>query len=116
MEQSKYLPFDYLIGYCNNDVTYLKPNPESIASYIVTEGINGDITITTPLDTALITTFGMFINKCPNQEFLRYELLPIIGAMQQQERTPETPEEYTFELSEIEELGDWDGEDESLDL
>lgn len=118
MEISPYLPHPFLIGYCNGTAAYLKPTAKSIASFIAVEGLNGDIVITTPLDTMLLKTFGQFIDKCPDQEFLTKELLPILVPMQKQEAEPETAEEYTVDLSELEEADEFEdlGEDDELEL
>ena len=46
------------------------------------------IQITTPLDTAFISTRAGFIDYCADQEFLRNELLPVLIPMQMGDTEP----------------------------
>ena len=84
--------FDYLIGYINKDTGWerkaLVPTPENIASFIMEGGCAYDKTITTPLDMPFLNTFGFFIDRCADQDFLTKELLPVLVPMQEGEREP----------------------------
>ena len=65
----------------NNYIT-IENTPEAIAEHICTNGLHEDITIYTEDGDFLLSTFGIYINKCPNQRFLQEELLPVLIPMQ----------------------------------
>ena len=70
--------------YFSKDDIYItiKNTPEAIAEHICTQGLHEDITIYTEDGDFLLSTFGIYINKCPNQRFLQEELLPVLIPMQ----------------------------------
>lgn len=106
------LEWPYVIGYCGSESMKLAAKAENIAAYIMEYGLKGDITITTPLDTCLITTFGTFIDKCQNMDFLENKLKPVLISMQTGEVEPPPIQEYTesesydYDYDEIEPDGD----------
>ncbi len=82
----------YLIGYVYSEEGrsehFLKATPTNIASFIVKNSPLDVIQITTPLDTAFISTRAGFIDYCADQEFLRNELLPVLIPMQMGDTEP----------------------------
>lgn len=70
--------------YVSQGNTYItiENTPEAIAEHICTTGLHEDITIYTEDGDFLLSTFGIYINKCPNQRFLQEELLPVLIPMQ----------------------------------
>ena len=71
-----------LYASCDNTYITIENIPEAIAEHICTNGVHEDITIYTEDGDFLLSTFGIYINKCPNQSFLREELLPVLIPMQ----------------------------------
>lgn len=65
----------------NNYIT-IENTPEAIAEHICKCGLYEDITIYTEDGDFLLSTFGIYIDKCPNQRFLQEALLPILIPMQ----------------------------------
>ena len=65
-----------------NSYITIENTPEAIAEHICTTGLHEDITIYTEDGDFLLSTFGIYINKCPNQRFLQEELLPVLIPMQ----------------------------------
>ena len=49
----------------------------------------GDLMICTPLDTPFLNTFGTFIDRCEDQDFLQKHLLPVLIPMQMGETEPQ---------------------------
>lgn len=62
----------------DNDYITIENAPEAIADYICKYGLHEDITIYTEDGDFLLSTFGIYIDKCPNQRFLQEELLPVL--------------------------------------
>lgn len=106
------LGWPYVVGYCNGESTRLVATAENIAAYIATNGLQGDLTITTPLDRAFLTTYGTFIDKCSDFDFMEHKLKPVLIPMQMGEVEPPPVEEYSdpFELADDEEELDGDME------
>lgn len=73
--------YPYLLGYAQGRSRRLENNVQSVASFICTEGMKGDLTITTPEDEFLLDTFGIYINKISDMEY-REELLKVLIPMQ----------------------------------
>ena len=61
----------------NNYIT-IENMPEAIAEHICKCGLHEDITIYTEDGDFLLSAFGIYIDKCPNQRFLQEELLPVL--------------------------------------
>jgi hypothetical protein len=104
------LQWPYLIGYCNGESTMLVATAENIAAYIATKGFEGDLTITTPLDQPFLSTYGIFINRCSDFDFMEHKLKPVLIPMQMGEVEPPPIEEYSdpYELANNED--EWDGD------
>ena len=52
-----------------------------MASFICTEGLKGDLTVTTPTDEFVLDTFGIYINRITDMDY-REELLKVLIPMQ----------------------------------
>ena len=100
----KDLDMSYVNAYCNGEMVRLVPTAENIAAYIVTNGLKGDITMTTPLDKHFLNTFGTFIDRCSDFDFMENKLKPVLIPMQMGEVDPPSSEEYP----EIEEPDDYE--------
>lgn len=73
---------DILFILHNNSYITIENTPEAIAEHICKYGLHEDITIYTEDGDFLLSTFGIYIDKCPNQRFLQEELLPELIPMQ----------------------------------
>lgn len=73
---------EHLLASQGNTYISIENKPKAIAEYICTNGLHEDITIYTEDGDFLLSTFGIYINKCPNQKFLQEELLPVLIPMQ----------------------------------
>lgn len=87
--------YPFLIGYAPaegglHEAFCLDPDPVNLASFIVKMGKErGDLMICTPLDTPFLNTFGTFIDRCEDQDFLQKHLLPVLIPMQMGETEPQ---------------------------
>ena len=87
--------YPFLIGYAPakgglHEAFCLDPDPVNLASFIVKMGKErGDLMICTPLDTPFLNTFGAFIDRCEDQDFLQKHLLPVLVPMQMGETEPQ---------------------------
>lgn len=81
------MDYKYLIGYVNENGRYeqtpIVATAENVASFITATADKEDVTITSPFDTPFITARYGFIDKCIDQQFLTFELLPVLIPMQQ---------------------------------
>ena len=73
--------YPYLLGYAQGQSRRLENNIQSVASFICTEGLKGDLTITTPENEFILDTFGIYINKIADMDY-REELLKVLIPMQ----------------------------------
>ena len=66
--------------HASQGINYIKieNTPEAIADHICKYGPHEDITIYTEDGDFLLSTFGIYIDKCPNQRFLQEALLPVL--------------------------------------
>ena len=86
--------YPFLIGYAPaegglHEAFCLDPDPVNLASFIVKMGKErGDLMICTPLDTPFLNTFGTFIDRCADQDFLQKHLLPVLVPMQIPKQKP----------------------------
>ena len=84
----KAFDFPYVNAYQKSICEQIYPSAENIASYIAQKGLYGDITITDPLDRHLLDTYGQYLNKCSDKEFMEEHLLPVLVPMQTGTATP----------------------------
>lgn len=73
--------YPLLYGYANDAEEELH-NTNEVADFIMKHGVNSDVTITTPLDTLLLNTFGIYLNRITDMEY-REELLKVLVPKQQ---------------------------------
>lgn len=71
-----------LIGYGELEHGKMLTTVEEVAKFIVKNGVHGDVMITDVLDLPFITTYGSFINRAYDQDFLKNKLLPVLIPMQ----------------------------------
>ena len=77
IEKMEECPF--LVAYTHGGVAErIEITPEAITAFICSHGLDGDITITDPMDRLVLDTFGLYINCCPDQDFLKGDLLPVL--------------------------------------
>lgn len=87
--------YPFLIGYAPvegglHEQFCLASDPVNIASFIMKMGRErGDLMICTPLDTPFLNTFGTFIDRCEDQDFLQKHLLPVLVPMQMGKTEPQ---------------------------
>jgi hypothetical protein len=72
---NKILDEPYLYGYVfnggyHNGKQQIKNTLEDVADFICRNGMNGSITITTPMDELVLDTFGIYIDHCPDKRYL----------------------------------------------
>ena len=73
---------EMFVGYAGNGTIQKNlKDTEAVAEFIVENGVKSDITITDELDCLVCNTYGIFINCCPDKDFLR-ELLKYLVPMQ----------------------------------
>lgn len=69
----------FLLAYSDgSDAERIESTPEAITAYICSHGLDGDITITDHMDRFVLDTFGLYINRCPDQDLLKGALLPVL--------------------------------------
>ncbi len=59
----------------------MENNVQSVAPFICNEGLKGDLTVTSPADEFVLDTFGIYINKIADMEYLE-ELLKVLIIIQ----------------------------------
>ena len=72
----------YLAACVGMEPYCIKADAENIAAFIEKYSREDDIWITTLHDYPLLSTFGGFVNRCYDQEFMKNELLPALNAIQ----------------------------------
>jgi hypothetical protein len=115
------LNHEYLVGYVNGDNGYertpITATADNIASFLVVNAEKEDVMITTPLDTPFITARYGIIDKCTDQQFLMFELLPVLIPMQREETEPKPIEVFDETLGFDENAADeYENELEEMEL
>ena len=114
------LDYKYLIGYVNGDEGYertpIVATAENIASFLVTNADNDEVLLTTPLDTPFISARYGLIDKCVDQQFLMFELLPVLIPMQREETEPKPIEVFDETLGFTEDAEDEYENEDDLEL
>lgn len=114
------LEHEYMIGYINGDSGYertpIAANVENIASFLVVNADKEDVMIITPLDTLFITSRYGIIDKCTDQQFLMFELLPVLIPMQREETEPKPIEVFDETLGFDEDAADKYENEDDLEL
>ena len=92
--------YPFLYGYAN-DVQEELHNVNEVANFIMKHGVNTDVTITTPFDSLLLNTYGIYINHITDMEY-REELLKVLVPKQQAVLDISDDEEMSGDLDEEE--------------
>jgi hypothetical protein len=72
----------YLYGYVNDERVVIRNNVRQIVAFIMKHQYSETL-ITTLLDEPVLSTVvGGFIMSCPDQAFLREQLLPVLAPVQ----------------------------------
>lgn len=76
---NKFKDYDFLIGYsCATNTETTIPNTlEDVANFIVREGLKGDTEIYAPDYFPVLNTFGFFVDRCSDPEYME-ALRPIL--------------------------------------
>lgn len=77
---------EYLIGFTDEGSHQIDPDYGSLAQFISTNGLVADLFITDPTGVFVLDTFGIFINRCPDQTLLE-ELKEVLAPLQIQAGT-----------------------------
>jgi hypothetical protein len=72
----------YLYGHVNGERVVLRNTVKQIAAFIVKHQYNETIITTLQDQFILNTVIGGFIMNCPDQQFLREKLLPVLAPVQ----------------------------------
>lgn len=81
----KYLKGEYSGGLCSNQSTAFEALPKNIAAFLARGRLSGSAKITTLDDKPFLTALSGIIDICPDQRFLREQLLPVLVPMQMAE-------------------------------
>ena len=82
---SKFKNYEKLIGVtAEGDATEIENNTESVAEYICSKGVKGDLYILTPDGERVLNTFGMYVDRCVSPEYMEH-LRPVL--VQKQHKT-----------------------------
>jgi hypothetical protein len=68
---------DYLIGIFTSGDKQLSNSLEAVADFICEAGMEDDLVITKPDGQRVLNTFGIYIDRCADQEYLE-KLLPVL--------------------------------------
>jgi len=80
-EYMKIADTEFYIGISTNKEVKPENTAESLATFICDAGNSGDLRIITPNGNEILNTFGIFINRCADMEFLE-ELKKVLIPMQ----------------------------------
>ena len=78
---------------------YVKDSAQEVADYIVKEGLQSDLMITTPFDLPLITTFGPYIDKINDYEYREKLLEVLIPKQLEMEQGMGSDEDYGMKVT-----------------
>lgn len=56
--------YDFWYGYSSTGKSQELATVDEVVEFICTEGLQGDLMITDAMDTAVCTTFGIYLNQC----------------------------------------------------
>ncbi|MGN0651151.1 MAG: hypothetical protein ACI4KM_11995 [Oscillospiraceae bacterium] len=74
----KYKDAEMLVGVGVGDPIEIPNTLEGVADFICTNGIYGDVVIWAfPAEEQVLDTYGLYINKCSDQDYLK-ALLPVL--------------------------------------
>ena len=67
---------------------WFEKSPSNIANFIMQHTDASEIVLTDTMDNLVLNTFGEFINRCPDQDFLQ-QILPHLVPMQMRQKEPQ---------------------------
>lgn len=73
--------YPHLLGYSGGHCQEIENAVEAVAKFICTEGLDNDLTITTPMDEFVLNTIGIYIDRIADMNY-RGELLKTLIPMQ----------------------------------
>ena len=90
--------YPLLYGHSSNGCKELR-GIEEVADYIVKEGLQSDLMITTPFDLRLITTYGPYIDKINDYEYREKLLEVLIPKQLEMEQGMGSDEDYGMKVT-----------------
>ena len=77
-KMNKFGDFPFLVGVTSNrHAVKLENSTEAVADFICTKGVDGDLCILTPDGDKVLNTFGIYIDRCSNFDYLE-KLRPVL--------------------------------------
>ena len=75
---NKFGDFPFLVGVTSNrHAVKLENSTEAVADFICTKGVDGDLCILTPDGDKVLNTFGIYIDRCSDFDYLE-KLRPVL--------------------------------------
>lgn len=75
---NKFGDFPFLVGVTSNrHAVKLENSTEAVADFICTKGVDGDLCILTPDGDNVLNTFGIYIDRCSDFDYLE-KLRPVL--------------------------------------
>ena len=79
---NKFGDFPFLVGVTSNrHAVKLENSTEAVADFICTKGVDGDLCILTPYGDKVLNTFGIYIDRCSDFDYLE-KLRPVLAEKQ----------------------------------
>ncbi|MDD4422783.1 MAG: hypothetical protein PHD46_07085 [Eubacteriales bacterium] len=69
--------YDYLIGMHSGDYQRIENTLEAVSDFICEAGMDDDLVIITPDNRRVLNTFGIYIDRCADKDYLE-QLLPVL--------------------------------------
>ena len=77
-KMNKFGNFPFLVGVTSNrHAVKLENSTEAVADFICTKGVDGDLCILTPDGDKVLNTFGIYIDRCSDFDYLE-KLRPVL--------------------------------------
>ena len=77
-KMNKFGDFPFLVGVTSNrHAVKLENSTEAVADFICTKGVDGDLCILTPDGDKVLNTFGIYIDRCSDFDYLE-KLRPVL--------------------------------------
>jgi hypothetical protein len=73
--------YEYLIGMTGGGDMRLENTPEAVAAFLCDAGQYEDVAVAAPDGAMVLTTFGIYVDRCRDQDFLQ-RLLPVLIPLQ----------------------------------
>ena len=77
-KMNKFGDFPFLVGVTSNrHAVKLENSAEAVADFICSKGVDGDLCILTPDGDKVLNTFGIYIDRCSDFDYLE-KLRPVL--------------------------------------